>query len=111
MDPSVTSTPVSLPLRYLDHYMEDSVVFESPPKFNLESSTHDQRTNEPVFCDGSNLPGCLMYLNQGLTTLGFSPLSHGESPDLDPIQVVNCVYDLLQQHHHHVKCREDLETS
>jgi X breakpoint 2-interacting protein len=112
MDPNVTSTPLSLPPQYLHHYMEDSVGFESPPRLDLESSIGAVHlTHEHTFCNNSNITSCLVYLNQELTTLGFSSILHKESQEMDRVQIVNCVYDLLQQHHHHIKCREDLETS
>ena len=108
MEPRVSSTPVALPPQYLGKGFEDSINLESPPRLNLDVIL--QSTSEGAFCTEDNVHGFAAYLNQELTTIGFSPVMKdtGSSGVCDTVQMLNCIYELLQQHHQHVQRREDM---
>ena len=101
-------TPVALPPQYLGKGFEDSINLESPPRLNLDVIL--QSTSEGAFCTEDNVHGFAAYLNQELTTIGFSPVMKdtGSSGVCDTVQMLNCIYELLQQHHQHLQSREDM---
>ena len=108
MEPTVSSTPVTLPSQYLGKGFEDSINLESPPRLNLDVIL--QAANEDAFCTEDNVHRFAAYMNQELTTLGFAPVlkDSGLSGTCDTVQMLNCMYELLQQHHQHIQRREDM---
>ena len=108
MEPAVSSTPVTLPSQYLRKGFEDSINLESPPRLNLDAIL--QAANDGACCTEDNLHSFAAYLNQELITIGFAPVvkDGGSSATCDTVQMLNCVYDLLQQHHQHIQRREDM---
>ena len=108
MEPRVSSTPIALPSQYLGKGFEDSINLESPPRLNLDAILHS--ANENALCTEDNVHSFAAYINQELITVGFPPVLKGSGPSgaCDTVQMLNSVYELLQQHHQHIQRREDM---
>uniref|UniRef100_A0A8C2FVY5 Synovial sarcoma, X breakpoint 2 interacting protein b n=1 Tax=Cyprinus carpio TaxID=7962 RepID=A0A8C2FVY5_CYPCA len=63
------------------------------------------------FCTEENIPECILYINQELSSLCFPPIFRNSDNirDLDAVVALNNIYDLLQLHRRAVGMMEELE--
>ncbi|XP_068605135.1 synovial sarcoma, X breakpoint 2 interacting protein a [Brachionichthys hirsutus] len=81
------------------------------PSLPLSKSSYSMIS---AFCAEDNIPQCILYINQELASLGFSSTcieagSAGRA-SLNPVPVLNAVYELLQIHRRNMSNVEQLET-
>ncbi|XP_057713961.1 synovial sarcoma, X breakpoint 2 interacting protein a [Corythoichthys intestinalis] len=65
-----------------------------------------------VFCTDDNVPQCISYINQELSSLGLSSYmeaSSGGSAGLNVVPALNCAFELLQIHRRTMVTLEELE--
>ncbi|XP_075877779.1 synovial sarcoma, X breakpoint 2 interacting protein a isoform X2 [Nelusetta ayraudi] len=65
-----------------------------------------------AFCTEDNIPHCISYINQELSSLGFSPCIEANLPgrgDLNTVAALNAMYELLQIHRRNMNTLEELE--
>lgn len=65
-----------------------------------------------AFCTEENVPQCISYIEQEVSTLGFPSLcgESSRSTGLSTIHVLNTMYELLQLHRRGLRTVEELET-
>ncbi|KAM4629488.1 afadin- and alpha-actinin-binding protein-like isoform 2-T2 [Polymixia lowei] len=64
-----------------------------------------------AFCTKDNVPECLSYVNQEVSSLGLPPVwtEPGRSSELNVVAVLNSMYDLIQLHCRGLRTLEDME--
>lgn len=65
-----------------------------------------------AFCTNDNIPQCISYINQELTSLGLSTCIEASSPEgvsLNTVPALNAMYELLQIHRRNMCTLEELE--
>ena len=102
-----TSNSISLPSKYFQGDLDDSLTFDSPQKDGMEVDAIEQ---SKMFCTQSNIPDCMRYLDNEVTVLGFPSLTREKGGEMDITGVLNCLYDLLQHHHRYLLQREEMDS-